>query len=107
VREVTLRELNRHTSRVVTATCAGERMIITRHGMPVAVLMSTLDALELAGLPEPELRGRFAQSPTPMALRDSLWEGLRRLVGSEMERRMRRRAWSRLLRGRVMGGGDA
>jgi prevent-host-death family protein len=53
VGKVSVGKLNRSTSRVLRAVRTGERLIVTRHGQPQAVLLSMSDAIEL--LVEPEL----------------------------------------------------
>jgi antitoxin (DNA-binding transcriptional repressor) of toxin-antitoxin stability system len=47
VREVPLRQLNRRTSDVVSGLGDGERLVVTRYGIPVAVMLSIADAFEL------------------------------------------------------------
>lgn len=47
VREVQIRALSRETPWVVGSICDGERSVITRHGEPLAVLLSVRDAIEL------------------------------------------------------------
>ncbi len=51
VRAVTVGELNRHTSRTVASVADGERLIVTRHGDPVAAVLSLRDAIELLVTP--------------------------------------------------------
>jgi antitoxin (DNA-binding transcriptional repressor) of toxin-antitoxin stability system len=46
IREVGVRELNRGTTRVQMAM-AGDRVIVTRDGQPIAVLLSVDRAIEL------------------------------------------------------------
>ena len=46
ISEVTVRELTRTTSRMVAAAAAGERLIVTRNGQPVAVLLGIDDAVD-------------------------------------------------------------
>lgn len=94
VREVSVRELDRNSSAVLAEVRDGQRTIVTRYGIPVAVLLSVADALELGG-PRP---------PRPIAsvlqLRVELREELATLLGSEAERRVRRRELGRYLHGR-------
>jgi prevent-host-death family protein len=47
IREVGVRELNRGTTRVLEMALAGERVIVTRDGQPIAVLLSVDQAIEL------------------------------------------------------------
>jgi prevent-host-death family protein len=47
IREVSVRELNRATSRVVAGAVDGERVIVTRHGRPIAVILSIEQAVDL------------------------------------------------------------
>jgi len=47
IREVSVRELNRGTSRVLQMASAGARVIVTRHGEPVAVVLSVDQAIDL------------------------------------------------------------
>jgi prevent-host-death family protein len=47
IREVSVRELSRDTTRILRGVSAGERIIVTRHGQPAAVLLSVEDAMEL------------------------------------------------------------
>ena len=50
-REVSIGELNRATSAVVRSLTPGERLVITRHGEPQAVVLSVRDAVELVVVP--------------------------------------------------------
>jgi prevent-host-death family protein len=45
-REVGVRELSRRTDAVLGAALAGERVIVTRYGEPVAVILGTDQAAE-------------------------------------------------------------
>jgi prevent-host-death family protein len=47
IRELAIGELNRSTSRVVREVADGQRIIVTRHGEPQAVILSIGDAIEL------------------------------------------------------------
>jgi prevent-host-death family protein len=51
VREVGVRELAHHTAEVVRSIEDGERLVVTRHGNPVAVLLSVADAIEAIVVP--------------------------------------------------------
>lgn len=53
VQELTIGRLNRETSAVVRSVEDGERLIVTRHGWPQAVVLSVADCVEL--LVEPAL----------------------------------------------------
>jgi len=46
ISEVTVRELNRATSRMIDLASSGERLIVTRNGQPIAVIISIDDAIE-------------------------------------------------------------
>jgi len=46
VREVSIGELNRSTSAVVRSVRRGERVIVTRHGEPQAVVLSVEDLID-------------------------------------------------------------
>lgn len=46
ISEVSVRGLNRATSRVIDRASAGERIIVTRNGQPIAVILSLDDAAE-------------------------------------------------------------
>jgi prevent-host-death family protein len=89
LQEVSLRALNRHTSEVIGGVRDGERVVITRYGIPIAVLLSVADALELSGA------GPGQPVATVIELR-----GLRTVVGSELERRVWRSEVGRYLHGR-------
>ena len=47
IREVGVRELKSGTSAVLDAVVDGERVIVTRHGHPVAVILSIEHAVDL------------------------------------------------------------
>lgn len=68
--------------------------MITRYGIPVAVLLSIADALELAG------RGPGRPVHSLLALRGKLREALRTVVGDELERPVWRSEIGRYLHGR-------
>jgi antitoxin (DNA-binding transcriptional repressor) of toxin-antitoxin stability system len=72
----------------------GERVVITRYGIPIAVLLSVADALELSGA------GPGQPVATVIELRARLREALRTVVGSELERRVWRSEVGRYLHGR-------
>jgi prevent-host-death family protein len=95
VREVPLRELNRRTSDVVSGLRDGERLVVTRFGIPVAVVLSVADAFEL-------VRGATGwQVPrSNVDLRGELRDAMRATVGSELERQAWRRELGRYLHGR-------
>ena len=46
ISEVTVRELNRATSRMIDLASSGERLIVTRNGQPMAVIISIDAAIE-------------------------------------------------------------
>jgi prevent-host-death family protein len=46
-REVTVRELGRETASVLGAVAAGDRVLITRHGNPIAVILSVEEAVDV------------------------------------------------------------
>ncbi len=46
ISEVTVRELTRATSRQVNRASTGERLIVTRNGQPVAVILGIDDAVD-------------------------------------------------------------
>jgi prevent-host-death family protein len=50
VEEVSVRELSRGTSAVLARVCAGGRAVVTKHGVPVAVLMEVGEAVGLCGM---------------------------------------------------------
>jgi prevent-host-death family protein len=60
VRTIGARMLRHRTADVVRTVTAGERLIVTRHGEPQAVVLSLDDALEL--LVEPELAALAAEA---------------------------------------------
>jgi prevent-host-death family protein len=51
VRPVPVGELNRHASRVLGSLSDGERLVVTRHGDPVAVVMPVREAIEILVAP--------------------------------------------------------
>jgi prevent-host-death family protein len=58
--EATVRELSRDTCSVLRSACEHRRIIITRHGHPVAVLLSIADCIDLVvanevNLPRPRV----------------------------------------------------
>jgi prevent-host-death family protein len=58
-REVGIRELKHHASEVIKRIAEGERVVVTRRGMPVAVILSLDEALEFAlGYAEEFVRAR-------------------------------------------------
>jgi prevent-host-death family protein len=66
IREVGVRELNRGTTRVLEMALAGERVIVTRDGQPIAVLLSVDQAIELLLISSEEfvrMRLRARQEP--------------------------------------------
>jgi prevent-host-death family protein len=85
VEEVTARELNRNTAGVLARVGAGERAIITRHGVPVAVLMEVEEAVGLCGT-------------TLLKKRDAE----RRLFGDDLDAELRHRDLTRAPR--MLGG---
>jgi prevent-host-death family protein len=85
VEEVTARELSRDTSAVLARVRAGGRAVITKHGMPVAVLMEVDEAVGLCG-----------------TLLLSRREAECRLFGDELDARFRRRDVGRAPR--LLGG---
>jgi prevent-host-death family protein len=85
VEEVPARELSRDTSAVLARVRAGGRAVITKHGMPVAVLMEVDEAVGLCG-----------------TLLLSRREAECRLFGDELEARFRLRDLGRAPR--LLGG---
>jgi prevent-host-death family protein len=85
VQEVPARELSRDTSAVLARVRAGGRAVITKHGMPIAVLMEVDEAIGLCGT---------------VVLRKC--EAERRLFGDELDARFRRRDLGRAPR--ILGG---
>lgn len=47
LREVTMNELDRRASAVVGEVCEGRIAVVTRHGLPVAVVLSLEDAVTM------------------------------------------------------------
>ena len=47
IREVGVRELKREASRVLAGVVDGERVIVTRNGRPIAVILSIEQAVDL------------------------------------------------------------
>jgi prevent-host-death family protein len=47
IREVSVRELKQAMSRVLAGVVDGERVIVTRHGRPTAVILSIEQAVDL------------------------------------------------------------
>jgi prevent-host-death family protein len=95
VREVSVRELNRRTSDVISSVRDGERLVVTRYGVPVAVALSITDAFEL-------VRGT-TDWPSPRSNLDprgQLRDALRATVGNELERQVWHSELSRYLHGR-------
>ena len=95
VEEVSLRDLNRSTGRVIAAAEDGTRLILTRHGTPVAIVVSIADFVDIV---EPPIAAR--PLPTIATIRRSLREILSQVLGDEVLRRLRRREMSRMLHGR-------
>jgi prevent-host-death family protein len=46
-REVTVRELSRATGSVLEEVSAGKRVVVTRHGNPVALILAIDDAIDV------------------------------------------------------------
>jgi prevent-host-death family protein len=61
VRPVAVAALNRRTSAIVGAVGDGERLVVTRHGDPVAVVFSVRDAMEMHVAPELSLLAEEAR----------------------------------------------
>ena len=85
VEEVSVRELSRSTSAVLSRVSAGGRVVVTKHGEPAAVLMEVEEAV---GLCATVLLGR----------RDAE----RRLFGDELDATFRYRSGTRAPR--ILGG---
>ena len=85
VQEVSVRELSRSTSAVLARVCTGGRVVITRHGVPTAVLMEVDEAVGLCA--------------TALLTRR---EAERRLFGDELDAILRRQVALRAPR--TMGG---
>src|SRR5690242_12059248 len=85
VQEVSVRELSRGTSAVLERVRAGGRVVVTRHGAPVAVLMEVEEAVGLCA--------------TVLLSRR---EAERRLFGDELDATLRHRVLSRAPR--ILGG---
>jgi prevent-host-death family protein len=98
VRAVPIGELNRHTSKIAGSVAAGERLVVTRHADPVAVVLSVRDVVEV--LAESELpilaesarsdygEGRVVEAwehagPFRIVLAQAAAEGFRRLPGRD------------------------
>jgi prevent-host-death family protein len=81
VEEVTLRELSRNASGIVARVGEGTRAVVTRHGVPVAVILEVEEAVGLCG--------------SVLLTRQ---EAERRLFGLELEARLRERRARRLRR---------
>ncbi|MDQ3572807.1 MAG: type II toxin-antitoxin system prevent-host-death family antitoxin [Actinomycetota bacterium] len=91
VREVSVGELNRSTSEVLRSINDGERLIVSRHGEPMGIVLSVRDAVEAMVEPdlgslEPRLRGRCPVEAS------ALWRrvGSGRLAFSEAAERQAR-----------------
>jgi prevent-host-death family protein len=78
VEEVSVRELSRETSSVLARVKAGGRIVVTKHGVPAAVVLEVDEAIGLCGL---------------MLL--SRMEAQRRLFGPELDARLRGRIMRR------------
>jgi prevent-host-death family protein len=102
VREVPLRELNRRTSDVIASVRDGQRTIVTRHGSPVAVILSLPDLLDLTRPPK-----TTAPVLTPMEATRFVRTALRQLVGGELERRVWRQSLDRYIHGRWWRAADS
>jgi prevent-host-death family protein len=50
VEEVSVRELSRNASAVLARVQAGSRVVVTKHGTPVAVLLEIEEAVGLCGM---------------------------------------------------------
>jgi prevent-host-death family protein len=79
IREVSLTQLDRKTFETVRATIEGERVIVTKHGSPVAVLVGIEDGIDLllAGSERFALLRREAREELSSGLAtdfESLWE---------------------------------
>jgi prevent-host-death family protein len=93
IEEVSVRELSRNTCAVVTRAREHERLIITRHGHPVAVLLSIDDCIRLIAEHLPPIRHNRERA---LAKR----ERLRRLLGEELYARNEELELQRMARGR-------
>jgi prevent-host-death family protein len=102
VREVTLRELDQRASRVIASVRDGERMVVTKRGAPVAVILSLPDLLDLTGWPE-----RATPVLTPLEATRLASEALKRVAGEAIERRVWRQALNRYIHGRWWQAADS
>jgi len=78
VEEVSVRELSRQTSAVLSRVRAGGRVVVTKNGVPAAVVMEVDEAIGLCGLRLLSKR-----------------EAERRLFGDELDDRLRARLMAR------------
>lgn len=111
VREVTASELRHKAAQVVRSIRDGERLVVTRHGRPQAVMLSIRDAVE--ALVAPRLAEAAADAAADYAGRRSIepwppWGPCRLLMAgraAEQHHRVagRDKGWLR----RTLGGGDA
>jgi prevent-host-death family protein len=93
IEEISVRELSRHTCGVLTRVRERNRMIVTRHGHPIAVLLSIDDCIELVlthGEPIPH-HGERARHKKVL---------LRRLLGERLHMHAFRLQRQRMSRGR-------
>jgi prevent-host-death family protein len=66
IREVPVGVLNRRTSEVLRMVDSGERVIVSRHGEPLAVILPIDRALELFVGGERLLRARLREGSDPL-----------------------------------------
>jgi prevent-host-death family protein len=91
IEEVSVRDLSRHTSRILTDVRDHHRLIVTRHGHPIAVLLSIDDCIEMLLLRGKTITHRVERVEERRAL-------LERLLGSEIHERVRARQTRRIER---------
>ncbi len=87
-----MRDLNRQTPRTVNLAESGTRVIITRHGTPVAILLSVPELVAIID-PPPLTR----PMPTVAAIRARLRDLLGVAFGDERVARLRERQIDRML----------
>lgn len=89
VEEVSIRELSRDASGVIARVREGRRIVLTRYGTPVAVMLEVDEAIGLCGtvvLQREEARCRLFGAELDGRLRDRRTERLRRELESRRGR---------------------